>query len=141
MNPINSAHTLRAAIIELEQKQDQERAMLNEQLCDAFEELKPINLIKNTLKEVAASASIKNNILNTAVGLAAGYLGKRVYVGTSTSIYKRLVGNALMYGITNLVSRHPDIVLSVQKVVISLVNRGIESQGQTEEEVDSNFSG
>jgi len=60
----NQKDLLNESIRLLQQKQALELIQLKEQFHATYESLKPLNLIKSTLHEVADSSEIKNNILN-----------------------------------------------------------------------------
>ena len=94
-----------AAIKRLERK----RTLMEENLKDEFhailENLRPKNIIKNTIHEVQESTELKHNLLKIAVGLGAGYFSKKLIVGKSAGIIKKALGTALQYGITNFVAR------------------------------------
>jgi hypothetical protein len=123
MQQINSTTNLRDAILKLESAQAQEGKILKEQFQLAYESVKPINLIKNTFKEVTASQSLKENLLNTAVGITAGYLSKKLVEGTSDSPFKKLLGTALMFGITNAVAKNPDAVKAAAKGLFIIIHQ------------------
>ncbi|MFH0894208.1 MAG: hypothetical protein V2A54_07220 [Bacteroidota bacterium] len=112
MQKINSETGLRDAILQLERKQADEAKMLNEQLHLAYESIKPINLIKSIFNEAVASRDLKDNLLNTSVGLTAGYLSKILFQGITKSPFKKLLGTALMFGITNVVAKNPEAIKS-----------------------------
>lgn len=113
MQKINSATGLRDAILQLESKLAEEEKMLKKQFNLVYESIKPVNLIKSVFKEVAESRELKDNILNTSVGLAAGYISKILYERTSKSPVKKILGSVLMFGITNLVAKNPEPVKSL----------------------------
>ncbi len=69
-----------------------------------IETLKPINLIKSSLKNLGTSPGLKGHALETAVGMGAGYLVKKVLVGGAAGPLKKILGTLLQYGITNLAS-------------------------------------
>jgi hypothetical protein len=69
-------------------------------------------LVRNTFKEVAASEELTDNIVNTSVGLAAGYVSKTLFEKTSHSPFRKLLGTALLFGVTNLVAKNPDVIKS-----------------------------
>ena len=121
MNHINSAAKLREAILQLESAQAIEGNQLKQQFRMAYESVKPINLIKSTFKEVTTSQDLKDNLINAGIGITAGYLSKLLFVGMSDSPVKKLLGTALMFGITNIVARHPDTVKSVSTGVFNIV--------------------
>jgi hypothetical protein len=121
MGKINSEADLKAAIIQLEIKQAEEKKVLKEQYLRAYESIKPVNFIKSTFKEVSTSPEIKDEILNASVGLAAGYLSKILFQGASHSAVRKLFGTVLMFGITNTVAKHPEAVKSAGKGLVNLL--------------------
>jgi len=96
---------LSTAIKRLERK----RMVMEEDLKDHFhlllEDLKPTNILKNTLHEVQESTPLKHNLLKVAVGLGAGYFSRKMVIGKSAGIVKKALGTALQYGITNFVAK------------------------------------
>lgn len=110
---INSASSLREAILQLEIKQAEELKMLKQQFHLIHESIKPVNLIKSAFKEVTESRDLKDSILNTSVGLATGYISKVIFERTSNSPVKKLLGSVLMFGITNLVAKNPETIKSL----------------------------
>lgn len=108
MEPIKTQHELRAAILRLEYQQSEDGRALKEQFHLAYNSVKPANIILNTIKDLGESSILKDNFLNTSVGLGTGYLSKMIFQGVVNSPVKKLLGSVLMYGITNFVSRNPD---------------------------------
>ena len=123
MEKINSSAFLRAAILELEVKQTTEGKALKEQYLNAYESVKPINLVKNTFREITASPELKDELLNTSLGLATGYISKLLFQGTSHSPLRKLFGTVLMFSVTNAVARHPEAVKSIGKGLLNMITR------------------
>jgi hypothetical protein len=123
MKTINSQAGLRDAIMQLEVQRALEERMLKEKFNLAYNSVKPINLIKNTIKEAAASLDLKENLLNTSIGLTAGYLSKVLLVGLTRNPLKQIVGSALMFIITNVVAKNPETVKSLGKGILNLIKR------------------
>jgi len=121
MEKINSTAALKAAILQLETKQSNEGKVLKEQYLKAYESVKPINLVKSTFREITASPDLKDELFNTSVGLVAGYVSKVLFQGTSHSPVRKLFGTVLMFGITNAVARHPEVVKSVGKGLLNMI--------------------
>lgn len=113
MKTINSTSELTEAILLLETRQADQGIQLREQFNLTYESLKPLNLIKSTFREAASSRELKDNIINTGTGLVAGYLSKKLFEGVSHSPLKKILGSALMFGITNMVSRNPETMKSL----------------------------
>jgi hypothetical protein len=123
MQKVHSESELKRAIAHLENKQDEERKALRRQFDITYESIKPVNLIKSTLKEAASSVEIRESFFVTAVGITTGYLSKKLFVGTSHSPLKKLIGAALLFGITNVIARHPEAVKLVGRVALKFIGR------------------
>ena len=128
MEKINSTAQLKAAIFDLETRQNNEGKILKEQYIVAYESIKPVNLIKSTFKEVAASPDLKDELLNTSIGLAAGYLSKMLFQGASHSPLRKLFGTVLMFGITNAVAKHPEVIKAAGKGLLKIIAGGRDKQ-------------
>lgn len=113
MQTINSETDLDYAISQLEMKQAEEGRLLKEQLYLSFESVKPANLFKGAFKELTSSPFSIVNILGTVLGLGSGYLSKRIFIGASSNIFKKLFGSVLQLGVTNAVAQHPDTLKSI----------------------------
>ena len=105
---IANTSDLSTAIKRLERR----RNFLGEDLKDHFhtvlEELKPTNILKNTLYEVQESTTLKHNLLKVAIGLGAGYFSRKMVIGKSAGLVKKALGTALQYGITNFIAKKDD---------------------------------
>lgn len=112
---------LRESILVLEKRQAAEGKILKDHFLQAYESMKPINLIKNTFKEVTESNDLKDNIISTSVGLATGFVSKKLFVGKSHNPIKRLLGSVLMYGITNIVSKNTETIKAIGKGLFDVV--------------------
>lgn len=101
---IANTSDLQTAIKRLERRRDVLSEDLKDQFHTLLQELKPTNILKNTLHEVQESTSLKRNLLKVAVGLGAGYFSRKLVVGKSAGIVKKALGTALQYGITNIIA-------------------------------------
>jgi hypothetical protein len=121
MQKINSFLELRYAIQVLEVEQAEKAVLLKEQFYITYESLKPVNLIRNTLKEVFLSPNLIDNFVGTTVGMASGYLSKKIVVGASSNIIKKLFGSLLEYGVTNLVAQHPEGIKTMGQMIFKRI--------------------
>lgn len=108
MQKITSTTGLKNAIQLLEAEQASNQLQLKEQFQITYSSFKPVNLIKNSLNDIATSPYLIDNILNTAVGLATGSLSKKIFVGASGNMVRKLVGSVLQFGVINFVALHHD---------------------------------
>ena len=89
-----------------------------EQLNLTYNSLKPVNILKSAIIDISTSPNLADDILNTAVGLTTGYLSKKLFVGNSGNIIKKLLGFILQSGVSNVVSNNPETYKSIVKTII-----------------------
>ena len=118
MQNITSIAGLKNSIQLLEAEQSIKEQLLKEQLFLAYESLKPVNLIRHTLKEISSSPYLIDNISGSAMGLLSGFLSRKIFVGSSGNLFKKLIGSVLQFGITNIVAQNSDVIKSVGQTVL-----------------------
>jgi hypothetical protein len=118
MQNITSAAELKDAIQLLEAEQGIKGQLLKEQLYITYESLKPVNLLRHTLKEISSSPYLVDNISGTAMGLLSGFLSKKIFVGTSGNLIRKLIGSILQFGVTNAVAHNSDVIKSVGQALL-----------------------
>lgn len=130
MQKITTVAALKSAILQLEYKQAKEWPVLKEQFLITYENLKPLNVLKNTFKELTTSPDIKKGLLDTTIGLTAGYLTKAVIVGVSRNPAKIILATFLQLGITNIVARHPERIKLVASGIVNFFSKKIKSKSE-----------
>jgi len=123
MKKLTAEMELKEAIQILEAEQTAKGMILKEQLYTTYETLKPINILKKTLQDVSASPYLIDNILGSAVGMTSGFLTKRIFVGTSGSLLRKLLGSILQFGVTNAVAQHTDTIKSIGQLMSQFFRR------------------
>ena len=118
MENLSPSIRLKNSIRELKNQQRMNEQLLKMQLYIVFESLKPVNILKKTLREIATSPDLVDNILGTTVGLASGFLSKKVFVGFSGNILRKLVGSVLQFGVTNMVAKHSDSIRLIGQFLV-----------------------
>ncbi len=103
---INNAADLRAAILELEDRKLRDKQQLVENFHAFTESLSPVNLIKSTFNKVKETPGISGTVLKAAVGLGVGILSKRLLIGKSGGLVKRMLGSALEMGVMGVVAKN-----------------------------------
>ena len=112
MEKIASETQLIEAIRLLEIKQKEEGFLLKEQFKITYESLKPVNLIKNTVKDLITTPDLKANLLSSVLSIATGYASKKMLIGETTSPIKRLLGSVFQMGVTSMVSPKAEAIVS-----------------------------
>ncbi len=123
MQNITTIFELKIAIQSLEAEQAVKEKLLREQFLLTYDSLRPVNLIKGTIKDIISSPDLLGNILGSTIGLATGYLSKKIVVGTSDNKFKKLMGSVLQFGVTNLVAQHPDPIKSFSRTILKNIFR------------------
>lgn len=120
MENISTTAELKDAIQLLEAEQSVRLQEMRENFSLTYESLKPANIIKNTMKDIASSPYLFTNIFNVGVGLVAGYLSKRaLFLGRSHKKSRKLLGLVLQLGVTKLVVSAPKALKSYVQGVFS----------------------
>lgn len=110
MQTISSVQELRNAIQLLESEQNIKGELLKKQVMLTYESLRPVNLIKNTLKDLFSSSFEGENISGIAAGITGGYLLKKLFVGRSGNPFKKLLGSIIQFGLTNLIAQNSQLI-------------------------------
>jgi len=106
MQSITTSNELKNAIQILEFDQQIREQQLKEQVYLTIESLKPVNLIKSTLHKVVSSPYLINSLLGVTMGLTSGYMSKKIVLGKSVNVIRKLFGTLLQFGITNVVAQN-----------------------------------
>ncbi|HAG15498.1 MAG TPA: hypothetical protein DCG69_03105 [Bacteroidales bacterium] len=123
MKKIDLEAELKVAILLLESKQAEEEKMLKEQFHLTYESVKPINMIKNTFKEVVSSQDLKEDFTTTMFGLTAGFLSKIIVEKITRNPLKKLVGTAVMYSVRKAIVNNPEAVKLFSQFVLKHIFR------------------
>lgn len=122
------------AILELEYKKDLEWCLLKDQFHVTYERLKPLNILKNTFQKVADSGSVKDSLIGTTAGLAAGYLSKALIIGATGNPVKKLLGVLLQTGVSNIVAKHPEKIRWLADNILKLLSRKKDTHSEISDE-------
>src|SRR5674476_889158 len=122
MENITSATELKKIIQRLEIEQAIDGQLLKEQFYFAFESLKPVNILRNTLYEITTSPHLMDSILGTAVGLASGYVSRKIaMIGASGNLVRKFLASVMQLGVTNVVSQNPDTIKSIGQFIFQRI--------------------
>lgn len=112
METLYSVDALRNAIELLSIEQAEKEQQLKEEFFLVYESIKPVNLLKRTIKDFGTSPWLIEDMLVTTLGLATGYTSKRFIVGTSTSFLRRLIGSVVQIGVTKTITQNQETLKS-----------------------------
>ena len=115
----NAMILLKENIVLLEIEQEQNRLLLKEEFKNTFEALRPVNLFKNTFQEITESPDFKNNLIDSIIGIATGFISKKIIVGNTHNPFKQIMGVILQLTITSMVTKNADAIKSSIMEMIS----------------------
>lgn len=125
METVKNIKELEDRISSLEGKQYREEILLKDKFQKTYESLTPKNILKSTFKELFTAPNFKEDVLNSSIGLASGYLSKKLAFGSSEGPFKQILGSFLQMGITNVVTKNAD---GISAKILEIVNVFIEKK-------------
>lgn len=108
MKKPNAADSLKEKIRLLETRQAEEGREFKEHFKLTYESLKPANIIKSTLRDLAYSAEVKNNLFDTVVLLISTYMAKKILTNSKSGFFTRMLKVFTHFGITNLITNNSE---------------------------------
>lgn len=102
----------------LEAKQAKEEALLIIQFKLTYESLKPISLIKSTIVELTSLSNLNGNFFDTSVSLVAGFISKKILIGSTHNPIKQIFGGLVQMGVTSFVSKNKDDIRTLITKII-----------------------
>lgn len=76
---------LKQEIQQIEFKQQLEWLQIKQLLLQTFENLKPVNFIKNSIKDIVSDQELKGSILQSTLAIGAGFVVQKVIKGVSSN--------------------------------------------------------
>lgn len=113
MQKITAAEALKKSISVIERRQMEEGIILRDQFKVTFDSLKPVNVLRKMIGDIAAPSDLKDNLIQTVTGLISGYVSRKMLVRSSKNPLLRLAGIFVQYEVTNFVSKNSDTIKSL----------------------------
>lgn len=121
MQKQNSSDLIKSRIFELKNRQKEELILLKNQLNASLEKLKPINLLKETVKDVRNSSDLKSNLLNNAIGISTGFLSKKLLIGNSSNPIKKIIGTFIEFAVANIAVKNSEKIIANGETLFQLI--------------------
>jgi len=121
MQNIKSRADLKRQIQTLELDHAIKGQLLKTEINITFDSLKPANLIRSMLKDVSSTPYLIENVMGAALGLGSGYLTKKMIVGKSDNVLRKLVGTIVQFGVTNIVAQHSETIKSFGQSILETI--------------------
>jgi hypothetical protein len=111
--PIRNSAELAESIEQLSLKQHQQMGLIKEELNAFLENLKPVNLVKQTLDDVIASNEIQSQVLDLSLGVISGMFVKKLMVQKSDNALLLFAGNMVEKAVSQKVIKERKWIHSV----------------------------
>ncbi len=116
---IKTLDDLKQAIRMLETDQAIKEQQLKAQFFISVESFKPINILKNSIKDVASSPYLIENVFGALLGITTGYISKKIIIGGSANKFKKLLGTMLQFGVANVVANQAHVLKQIGELTFS----------------------
>ena len=128
---IKNTADLRIAILELEKRKQQEKLQLADSFHALTESLTPSNIIRNSFKKVNEIPGLKGSLVNGALSLGLGLASKKLLIGKSAGLLKKVAGLAVEMGVAGMVANNAGVIKSatgsfLKKIFRSKAKAGME---------------
>jgi len=120
MEKQNAISSLKESIRLLEIRQAEEGKILKEHFAITVESLKPINLIKSSIKDLTSSVDLKNSLFETVFSIVAGYITKRMVVSSKSNPLLKILGAVLQFGVTSVLAQNAE---NIRNLINNLIDR------------------
>ena len=94
---------LQQKIEQLEQLQLEQVADLKNSAAALLDTFSPSQMLRGVLRDITTSPDLRSAAINTSIGIGAGFIGQKLYVGHSKNIFKKIAGSAIQFLIANFV--------------------------------------
>ncbi len=112
METINSSKDIQSAIFCLQQKRDQLRVDIENQIDSIHENLSPAHILKRTINNLVDSDGLKTKSASAALGLGSGLIAQKIVTGKSKNIFRNLLGTIVQIAVTGLVAKNSNKLTS-----------------------------
>ena len=99
----SKSDNLQNKIDQLLQLQAEQTADLKNSAAGLMASLNPLQMLRSTIKDVKSSPDLRAAAIDTAVGIGAGFLGRKLYVRNSSNILRKISGSAIQFFVTTFI--------------------------------------
>ncbi len=130
MKKANHSFELEQLILAKEAELELEGRLLKIHFQQAYESLKPLNLIKSTIKQVISGPELKGSLVDTVMGYASGVVAKKIIIGKAHNPFTKLLGTIIEMAVANKVSKNAGEIKSIGGILLKklLHQNGISNQ-------------
>ena len=130
MSKISNTSELQARINELKAQSTEEGLALKGTLCEIVENIHPIQLLTQGIKEFVSSTEVKNELFGLSMSMSTGYIAKKLFIGSSNNVFQRMAGNIFGVLVSKNIALNAD---KIQATVFSFIKGLLDGKKKNEE--------
>ncbi|MCE5174993.1 MAG: hypothetical protein LLF74_06340 [Bacteroidales bacterium] len=128
MGKQSAVDSLRESIRLLEIKQAEEEKILKEHLRLTYESLKPVNLLKSTIRDISSSVEIRSGMLETVISILSGYFTQKLIVRPGSNILTRILGTIMQFGVAGFIAKNAESIRAYLNRLFDKINLFVENK-------------
>lgn len=133
--------SLKQEIQLLEIRKEKERADFIQHLKVTFDSLRPMNLIRSSLRDFSNAVEVRSGILETILPLLTNFISGRMILRTPGNSFRRIVATVVQVGMTNFTAKYSHAIVELftefADRIKELLSRGKSVTEESEEETDA----
>ena len=102
---IKNRAALVSVIAALEEKRNREKQGIEDSFHSITESLRPLQLIKRAYNKVQLPAGLAGNVVKVISVVGIGFVSKKLLMGKSNSLIKKIAGLLIELGVANLLMK------------------------------------
>jgi len=114
---IKNRAALVSVIAALEEKRVREKQGIEDSFHSITESLRPLQLIKRAYNKVQLPAGLAGNVVKVISVVGIGFVSKKLLMGKSNSLIKKIAGLLIELGVANLLTKKKGAEASVAAAV------------------------
>jgi hypothetical protein len=123
--PVNATEALQKNIDELQLQCDEKKKILQLQFIEAVESIKSVNLLRSTVKDIAATPGIAKAAVETSIAIGAGVLSKKIVVGTSSNMFRKILGRIIEFTVANSIANNAEAITDKGIILLKKISTRI----------------
>ena len=123
MNKPKATELLEERIKLLETQQAEARQAFRQQLAETGNSLRPSSIIRNMVSGSASDEEVKAPFLDSAIGLATGFVAKKLLLGSVHNPITKIAANLIQAGVSAYVAKHPEAIKNIASKLMGFIGK------------------
>ncbi len=90
---------------------------MKEQFNVTVEDVTAIDPLKNPANDQEFLVCMSDKVLSTILGMAAGFIAKKLAIGKSVNWFRKIAASVLQFGVASIISRNPGYITKTRRLV------------------------